>query len=316
MIGSAPASARPAHAHAGSGRAARAPAAPAPLALPADARFGEPLLGRAGGENFPVAPRFLPRLLRRDLLAIYGFARLVDDLGDDARGDRLALLDALERDLDRAFAGEAQHPLLRRLAPVLRERALPRAPFARLIEANRRDQRERRIARWEDLLGSCADSANPVGRLVLHLLGAATPERIALADAVCSALQVLEHCQDAAEDYTQRDRIYLPATDLRSAGAAERDLAAVPSPPAVRRVVAQQVRRAEALLEASEPLVASLSGWGRVLVAGFAAGGRATADALARAGYDVGSATPRPRRRDVLRHALVILWRARRGGRP
>ena len=103
-------------------------------------------MARAAGENFPVASRVLPRLLRADLLAIYGFARLVDELGDSAPGDRLAALDWLEEDLDRAFAGHPEHPLLARLAPTLSRCELSREPFARLIEANRVDQR---VARYE-----------------------------------------------------------------------------------------------------------------------------------------------------------------------
>src|SRR5690606_37102819 len=94
------------------------------------------ILRRAGGENFPVASRLLPRRLRRHLLAVYGFCRLVDELGDSYGGDRLAALDRLEAELDRAFAGTARHPTLRRLSGTLAELDLPRQPFADLIEAN------------------------------------------------------------------------------------------------------------------------------------------------------------------------------------
>ena len=99
-------------------------------------------MARAEGENFPVASRVLPRRVRVHLLAVYGFARLVDELGDSAPGDRLAALDWLEGELSRAFDGAPEHPLMRRLAATVRECALPREPFERLIEANRRPARQ------------------------------------------------------------------------------------------------------------------------------------------------------------------------------
>src|SRR5437764_287284 len=130
-------------ARAGSGRRAAGG-----VMLVGDAPIGAPtaeaVMERARGENFPVASRLLGRRLRSHLLAIYGFARLVDELGDAAPGDRLAALDWLEQDLERAFTGRAEHPLLARLAPTLRECGLPRGPFLRLIEANRLDQRVNR----------------------------------------------------------------------------------------------------------------------------------------------------------------------------
>jgi squalene synthase HpnC len=264
------------------------------------------ILARASGENFAVAPRLLPRRLRKPLEALYGFARLVDEIGDEAAGDRLALLDALEADLARAFRGEARHPLLRRLAPVIARHRLPQRPFARLVEANRLDQRLRAVESWEELLAYCELSANPVGELVLHVLGAATPERIALSDRICSALQLVEHCQDVAEDRA-RGRVYLPAQDLRAHGCRDADLVR-PYPPALRRVVAQQLARARELFAAGAPLLAQLSGWGRALVAGYLGGGLAACEALERAGCDAGSALARPRRRAALRHTLRLFW--------
>jgi squalene synthase HpnC len=271
------------------------------------------LLAKAARENFPVAPRWLPRALREDLLAIYGFARLADDTGDEAPGDRLALLDALEADLLRAAAGGARHPLVRRLGPALAAGRLPLAPFRRLLEANRLDQRVTRYRSWAELADYCALSAAPVGELVLHALGAASPERIALSDDVCAALQLLEHCQDVSEDRA-RGRVYLPAEDRARFGGCEADLELRPAPAALRAAIAFEVGRARALLAAAAPLVGSLRGSARLLVAGFAAGGLATADALARAGFDPSGGAPRPRRRDLVRHVLALLWRAPRRG--
>ena len=195
-----------------------------PLAdVPAGAPTAGVVVARAGAENFPVASRLLGRRERSHLLAVYGFARLVDELGDTIGGDRLAALDWLEGELDLAFDGRASHPLMVRLQPSLRECALPREPFARLIEANRVDQRVGRYETWEQLRGYCALSANPVGELVLHVFGLATPARIALSDSICTALQLTEHCQDVAEDFAS-GRVYLPAEDMARFGCTTADL--------------------------------------------------------------------------------------------
>ena len=286
------------------------PASPA-TSDPGDAPLAAAVLAKARAENFPVALRLLARAARRDLLALYGFARLVDDLGDEAHGDRLAALDALEADLDRAFRGAARHPLLRRLEPVLRERDLPREPFAKLIEANRRDQRIRRYPSWQALREYCALSADPVGRLVLCVFGAATAERDALSDSICSALQLIEHCQDVAEDRA-RGRVYLPGDDLDRFACRESDLDASPAPAPLRAVIAFEVARARALLARGEPLLGELRGSSRLAVAGFAAGGHAACDALERAAFDPGAR--RSRRRGVARWTIRLLRRARSAG--
>ncbi len=132
-------------------------------------------MARAAGENFPVASRLLPRAEREHLLAVYGFARLVDELGDSpeiAPADRLAALDWLEGELDAALAGGARHPLMVRLRATIAACGLARGPFARLIEANRLDQRKSRYATWEELREYCALSADPVGEIVLGVFGA------------------------------------------------------------------------------------------------------------------------------------------------
>jgi len=296
--------------------ACAAPAAPSVRAVPAASRAGvapapDPE-AKAAAENFPVALRLLPAARRRDLMALYGFARLVDDTGDEAPGDRLAALDALEVELERAFEGAARHPVLRRLEPTLRERSLPRGPFLDLIEANRRDQRVSRYESFDGLLAYCALSANPVGRLVLHVFGAYTPERADLSDAVCSALQVIEHCQDVAED-AARGRVYLPADDLARCGCSDADLLRAPAPEALRRAVACQIGRARTLLVRGEPLLAELRGAARLAVSGFAAGGHAACDALERAGFDPNTRPVRPARARQLFWLLRLLARV---GRP
>jgi squalene synthase HpnC len=262
-------------------------------------------VGLAAGENFPVASRLLPRAQRGHLMALYGFARLADDIGDESSGDRLAELDWLEGELDRAFAGVATHPVLVRLEPTIRACRLDRRPFLDLIEANRRDQTMTSYATWADLLGYCDLSANPVGRLVLAVFGAATPERLAWSDEVCSGLQVVEHLQDVGED-ARRGRIYLPADDLAAAGCGPEDLVQPVAGPELRAAVEAIAGRARALLGSGLPLARSLRGRPRWAVAGFCAGGLAALDAIAASGHDVLSRPVRPSKPRILRLTAMI----------
>jgi squalene synthase HpnC len=257
------------------------------------------VMARAQGENFPVASHVLPRRVRAHLLAIYGFARLVDELGDSAPGDRLAALDWLGDELGRAFAGQAEHPLLRRLSLTVRACGLPRGPFQRLIEANRTDQRTSRYETWEQLRAYCALSADPVGELVLGVFGCATPERIALSDSICTALQLAEHCQDVAEDYLA-GRVYLPLEDMQRFGCTAEDLDPMRDEArggrgrgALRAVLAFEVQRGRQLLDQGAPLIGELRGRERLAVAAFIAGGRAAFEAIERAGYEVLAGPPR-----------------------
>ncbi|WP_416481675.1 squalene synthase HpnC [Streptomyces sp. CL12] len=280
-------------------------------------------LDKAASENFPVAPFFLPRDWRDDLMAVYGFARLVDDIGDgdlapggaDAEllgvsateaDDRLLLLDAFEADLRRVFDATPSHPLLRRLQPVVRRRALTPEPFLGLIAANRQDQLVTRYETYDDLLAYCELSANPVGRLVLAVTGTSTPERIRLSDAICTALQIVEHLQDVAEDFG-RDRIYLPAEDMKRFHVTETDLSAKTAGASMRALVAYEAQRARDLLNEGAPLVGSVHGRLKLLLAGFVAGGRAAVRAIAAAEYDVLPGPPKPGKVQLLREAGVIL---------
>ncbi|MCX4885277.1 MULTISPECIES: squalene synthase HpnC [unclassified Streptomyces] len=280
-------------------------------------------LDKAAGENFPVAPFFLPKAWRADLMAVYGFARLVDDIGDgdlapggaDARllgvsaeeaGNRLLLLDAFETDLNRVFDSAPRHPLLRRLQPTVRRHALTPEPFLGLIAANRQDQLVSRYETYDDLLAYCELSANPVGRLVLSVTGTSTPERIRLSDAICTALQIVEHLQDVAEDLG-RDRIYLPAEDMKQFHVLEADLATPTAGASLRALVAYEAQRARDLLNEGAPLVGSVHGRLKLLLAGFVAGGRAAIRAIDAAEYDVLPGPPKPGRVQLLREVGVTL---------
>ena len=275
---------------------------------------------KASAENFPVALRFLPRRYRGHLAAVYGFARSVDDMGDEAAPqERAALLDELETDVRRLYRMVSRGPggnqaggpaggspgdagsdggpprlsAVRALAPAVVTCAIPAQPFYDLIAANRQDQVVSRYPAFGDLEDYCRLSANPVGRIVLHVFGAATPEREALSDRVCTALQLAEHWQDVAEDL-RAGRIYLPQEDLKRFGCTEDDLAAPRAAPKVRALMAFEERRARSLLDTGAPIVGTLRGAARLAVAGYVAGGRAALAAIAASGHDVLRATPRP----------------------
>jgi squalene synthase HpnC len=268
---------------------------------------GRYLSRRAGEENFPVAMRVLPAPVRRHLLALYDVARVIDDLGDVAAGDRTAALLDFRDDLATIWhGGTPRATVLRSLAPTVAACDLPEQLFADLIEANLRDQTTVQYATYEELLDYCRLSANPVGRLVLLIFGASTPDRVWLSDRVCTALQIIEHCQDVAEDH-RAGRHYMPLEDLRQFAVAPADLGAARAPPAVRALHRYEAHRAGALLRDGAALVGDLRGWARLAVAGYVAGGLAALAALRRNGWSALPTHPHRRRRDVLA-ALVRLW--------
>lgn len=268
----------------------------------------------AATENFPVALRLLPARRRRALLAVYDVARHIDQLGDAAAGDRTEQLLTFRTDLQRLEdGGTPQHRVLRDLAPYARDCALPLQAFDDLIEANLMDQEVTRYADLRALLGYCALSAHPIGRLVLAVFGQSTPERVGRSDTVCAALQILEHCQDVVEDH-RAGRVYLPQDQLSAAGLTDTTMLAPDHAAALRSVVLAQVLSCRQMLAAGTTLVGELRGWARIAVAGYVAGGLATADALQRAGGDVtGDQTVRPRRATLLRHGIRLLLTS---GRP
>jgi squalene synthase HpnC len=265
---------------------------------------------RRRSENFPVALRVLPLRLRVHLGRLYDVARVIDDAGDRASGDRTEVLLALRADLDTIWSGGTPvTPALRELAGTVRACGLPRRPFADLIEANLRDQTVTAYETFEDLLGYCALSANPVGRLVLDVFGAGTPRRVGWSDRICSALQIIEHCQDVAEDH-RAGRVYLPREDLDRFGVSPDDLGASTAGPHLRRLIEFEAERSLALLQAGRPLLHELRGWARLAVSGYVAGGRAAVTALRRGGWSVLPSAPRAYRRSVAAAALMIWARA------
>jgi squalene synthase HpnC len=253
----------------------------------------------------------------------------VDQLGDDYAGDRLAALDEVERQLRLELsphgpsADEEIHPLVSSIAETVRRLALSPEPLFDLVQANRQDQSVSRYETFVDLVGYCKLSANPVGRMVLAIFGFATPERIAWSDSICTALQLVEHWQDVAEDAIV-GRVYLPMEDMRRFGVTAEELvpppadyvdrarrgapggASVPS----RSLLAFEAARARRMLDEGSPLVASLEGRLRFAVASFVAGGHAALDALAALDFDVYADPTRPAPLRVASHLSRLLSRA------
>lgn len=260
---------------------------------------------RGRTENFPIASLLFPRQVRPHLRAVYGFARLVDILGDEWEGDRLAVLDEIERQLDLCYAaGDGPSwPVMRALKPTIEACALPREPFLRLIEANRMDQRIVEYETWQDLRHYCAHSADPVGRLVLAILGRADDEQlVAWSDEVCTGLQLVNFLQDVPRDLAL-GRVYLPAEDRRRFGVVHLDR---PNEP-LRRCLQFEAERARALLAAGERLRQALGGRVGRAVSLFAGGGLAALQALDEAGWDIFTRRPAPSRLRLAREALRTL---------
>jgi squalene synthase HpnC len=274
-------------------------------------RADDYLRDREQAENFPVALRVLPGILRVHLGAVYDVARVIDDLGDQADGDRTALLEEFGTDLATIWRdGTPQAPVLRRLAPTVRACGLSQQPFDNLVRANLQDQRVSEYPTYQALLGYCTLSAEPVGRLVLELFGVSTPGRVELSDRVCTALQLIEHWQDVAED-RRAGRIYLPLEDLDRFGVAPADLDRPRASDQVRALLAFEGQRARDLLDEGTPLLGQLRGWARLAVTGYVAGGLAALDGLRRAQWEVLSGSPPVRRSDVVRHLTALLMRRR-----
>jgi len=267
-------------------------------------------IARRHDENFPVVFAMLPRDLRGDMRTLYAYCRTVDDLGDDADGDRAAGLAGFRADLLRIWDGGATHSVLVALAATVRRHDLGPEQFERLVEANLMDQRRRRWDTYDELLDYCRHSATPVGRLVLAILSADDPERVALSDRICIGLQLVNLWQDIARDLADNDRVYLPAEDMARFGVEPDDLRRDHASPPVRRLIEFEVGRARAHLVAGAPLARLVPRRARLDIRMFVAGGLAMCDAIARQGYDTLVSRPAPGRSGRLRIAVGALTRA------
>jgi squalene synthase HpnC len=263
---------------------------------------------RRHSENFSVVTRFLPKRLHASMYTVYAYCRFTDDLGDEAAGDRLALLNEWESELGRAYAGQASHPISVALSEVVDEFQIDRAPFARLIEANRRDQTQFRYETYQDVLDYCSYSANPVGEMVLALFGHREPYQVALSDRTCTALQLANHWQDVARDF-DAGRIYLPQEDLRRFGVSEDQIAAKQASAGFRAMMRFEVDRAEALFRQGAPLVDEVDRELRLDLRLFTSGGRAVLRAIEKQDYDVLRKRPRISGREKAWLLLGVLAR-------
>lgn len=242
-------------------------------------------------ENFSIATWLLPQSLRSHLFALYAYCRGVDDLGDEADGDRLALLDEWEADLKRCFSGTSRDIRFVALQETVRTFDLPIEPFRDLVEANRRDQRINRYETFDELLDYCAYSANPVGRLVLALFGYRDEERRRLSDAACTALQLTNFWQDVSLDL-KKGRIYIPGEDMRRFGCGEDDLMAAGATEPFRRLMTFEVSRTRSYFKEGLRLLPLVPVRLRFALKLFALGGIATLTKIERLNYDTISRRP------------------------
>jgi len=250
-------------------------------------------LARSHYENFTVASWLLPRPLRQHFYNIYSYCRWADDLADETAGGQVALelLDWWERELDAMYAGETKHPVFVALEHTVREFDIPRQPLANLLIAFRQDQTKTRYETFEELLEYCRHSANPVGRLVLHLGRAFNEENAELSGMVCTGLQLANFWQDVKRDW-ERGRVYLPQEDLRHFGYTEDDPDWGRATPPFKRMMCMEVDRAEARLIAGRPLMARVPPELRWEVDLFIRGGLAVLAAIRRQDFDVWSRRP------------------------
>jgi len=242
-------------------------------------------LARRHYENFSLASLLVPRRLRKHIFSLYGFFRTTDDLGDEAPGDRLALLGRWEEELEAAFQGKARHPVMVALGETAREFDLPIEPFRKIIQANRMDQRTNRYRTFDELLHYCDHSANPVGRLYLMLFGYRDEELFRLSDKTCTALQLANFWQDVARDLAC-GRIYIPLEDMDAFGYSEDDLRRKVVDGRFRKLMAFEVERARDFFREGLALPDRLRGILRAEVRLFSYGGLAILRKIEALNYD------------------------------
>ncbi len=276
-------------------------------------------LARSHYENFSVATWFLPRRLRQHFYSVYAYCRISDDLGDEV-GDKqqaIRLLDQWEGELNATYLslveppprdirknveelrpeGSARnpasprHPVFIALRETIREMDIPRDPFANLLKAFRQDQHVGRYETFDDLLGYCVNSANPVGQLVLYVCGYRDEGRHRLSDYTCTALQLANFWQDVAVDYA-KGRIYIPLEDLRRFGSGEQDIAERRATPEFLETMRFEVARAREWFEKGLPLVKLVDKELALDLELFTRGGQEILNAIERQGYDVLKSRP------------------------
>ncbi len=245
-------------------------------------------LARTHYENFSVATWFLPQPLRQHFFNVYAYCRISDDLGDEV-GDpntSLRLLDQWEAELDACYAGSPRHSVFVALAETVQKFDIPKQPFADLLKAFRQDQTVGRYETFEDVLGYCRYSANPVGHLVLYVCGHRDAERQALSDFTCTALQLANFWQDVSMDYA-KGRIYLPLEDLRRYGVSEEDIASARNTPGFCEMMRFEVERARDWFRRGLPLPGKVDRGLAIDIELFSRGGQEILNAIQRQRYNV-----------------------------
>lgn len=245
-------------------------------------------LARSHYENFSVASWFLPERLRQHFFNVYAYCRISDDLGDEVGNpaQALQLLDQWERELNACYEGSPRHPVFVALAGTVRECGIPKHEFSDLLTAFRQDQTTPRYQMFDDLLGYCRNSANPVGHLVLYLCGYKDAERQKLSDFTCTALQLANFWQDVSVDYA-KGRIYLPLEDLRRFGVSEDEIRDAENTPAFCEMMKFEVARAREWFEQGRPLVRKVSRELAIDIDLFSRGGMEILNAIERQGCAV-----------------------------
>jgi squalene synthase HpnC len=245
-------------------------------------------LAKSHYENFSVATWFLPGKLRQHFYNVYAYCRISDDLGDEVGNPQqsLELLDQWEAELNACYAGSPRHPVFVALKETVRQFGIPQHEFSDLLIAFRQDQTVTRFDTFDDVLGYCHYSANPVGHLVLYLCGYSDREGQELSDATCTALQLANFWQDVAVDY-EKGRIYLPLEDLRRYGVTEEDIAHRRATPQVIELMKFEVARAREWFERGLPLLKKVNRDLAVDLELFSRGGQEILNAIERQGFDV-----------------------------
>ena len=245
-------------------------------------------LARSHYENFSVASWFLPARLRQHFFNVYAYCRISDDLGDEVGNPAasLLLLDQWQRELDACYAGSPRHPVFVALAETVRKFEIPQHEFSDLLVAFRQDQTITRYETFDDLLGYCRNSANPVGHLVLYLGGYRDAERQKLSDYTCTALQLANFWQDVSVDY-EKGRIYLPLESLRRFGVTEEDLTANRNTSSFCEMMRFEVARAREWFERGLPLVGKVDKELAIDLELFTRGGQEILKAIEKQGYAV-----------------------------
>ncbi len=272
-------------------------------------------LARRHYENFPVATRLLPAEFRIHLYSVYAFCRGTDDLGDEADGNRLALLDKWEQQLDTCYRGTSSHPYFIALQSTIEKFEIPAEPFLRLIDANRRDQYVHRYSTFSELLDYCNLSANPVGHIVLYIFGYKDKERQNASDSTCTALQLANFLQDITRDYG-KGRVYIPLEDMYRFGVGEDVIESRRMTEGFRHMMRLQVERTRDMFSKGCSLLDMVDGRLKVDLALFTLGGLEILRRIEKQNFDVLVRRPKIPRMRFLRMFLSVFMRSRLGFAP